>query len=120
MLTVTGGALLNVAGTPWTLNGTMSLGAGALVQGQTLTMNVAILSAGTYSLTPMYFGSTFPMIQAPLIIDPNTISVLSCSGASLGGIKLDGPTTWAGGSVISAPYTTNPYGVLVQDGNATS
>jgi hypothetical protein len=116
-ITVTGGAKLNVAGTAWTYYGAMTLDAGAIVQGQTITIDGSNLPAGTYSLNPSSSGTTFPVIQAPVIFNPNTTIYMGFTG----GLHLDGPTTWAGGGVVSAPYVTanGPYGTLVQDGNAT-
>ena len=116
-INITGGAKLNVAGTAWNMYGVMNLSPGAIVAGQTLTLDGSYLSAGTYSLYPSYSGSTFPVIQAPFVLNPNTFIYMGFTG----GLHLDGATTWAGGSVISAPFVSGnpPYGILAQDGNAT-
>ena len=114
-ISVSGDAKLNVAGTAWTMWGSMTLGPGAVVQGQTLTFDGSFLAAGNYSLYPTYNGTTFPSIQAPTVFNANTVTYLGFNG----GVHLDGPTTWNGGTVISAPYVNSPYGVIVQNGNAT-
>ncbi|MGN6368036.1 MAG: beta strand repeat-containing protein [Phycisphaerae bacterium] len=114
-MTVEGGAKLNVVNAAWTLFGTMTLGPGAVVQGQTITVNSGSLPLGTYSLYPTYSGSTFPSIQAPLVLQSNSYVYLGFNG----GVHFDGNTTYAGGSIVSAPYVMSPYGIVVQNGNAT-
>ncbi|HUO11016.1 MAG TPA: hypothetical protein VM008_22140 [Phycisphaerae bacterium] len=114
-MTVEGGAKLNVANAAWTLFGSLTLGPGALVQGQTLTLSGGSLPLGTYSLYPSNNGGANPDIQAPLVVGANSTIYMGFTG----GLQLDGPTTWAGGAVISAPYVVSPYGTLIQNGNAT-
>jgi hypothetical protein len=115
-LSMTGGASLNVPGTAWTLYGTLAMGPGAVVTGQAVTVNGSFLSPGSYSINPASSGTTFPVITAPLIMDANSYIYMQFNG----GIHLDGATTWNGGGVTSAPYIVgqDPYGTLVQDGNA--
>jgi hypothetical protein len=116
-MTIGGGSVLNVAGAPWTLFGTMTLGPGALVQGQTLTINGNNVPAGSHSLTPTNSVGASPDIQAPVVLGSNA-TVFLAGGT---GLILDGATTYAGGSVSSAPFIipNQPFGTMVQNGNAT-
>ena len=114
-MTIEGGSTLNVANASWDLFGTMTLGPGAVVQGQTIFINGTSLPAGAFSVNPSYSGTTFPSIQAPVVLQANSTIFLGFTG----GLHMDGATTYAGGSVGSAPYVMSPYGIFVQNGNAT-
>ena len=116
-MTIVGGSVLNVPGAPWTLFGTMTLGPGALVQGQTLTINGNNVPLGGHSLTPTNSVGANPDIQAPVVLGSNA-TVFLAGGT---GLILDGATTYAGGSVSSAPFIipNQPFGTMVQNGNAT-
>ncbi len=114
-MTIEGGAKLNVANVAWTMFGSLTLGPGAIVQGQTLTFAGGGLPLGTYSLYPSNNGGANPDIQAPVVFGASSVVDMGFTG----GLQLDGNTTWAGGTIISAPYVQSPYGVVVQNGNAT-
>ncbi|HEY1684218.1 MAG TPA: dockerin type I repeat-containing protein [Tepidisphaeraceae bacterium] len=120
-MTVEGGSTLNIPNASWTLYGTMNLGPGAIVEGQsqTLTINGINLPANTYSINPNTNGSTLADIKEALQFNSGVIYMQGGSG-----LQLDGATTYAGGSVTSAPYLlppqgSGPLGLVVQNGNAT-
>ncbi len=116
-MTIEANSTLNVAGNSWDLFGSMTLGPGALVEGQTIFVNGTSLAPGTYSINPTFTGTTFPSIAAPVVLQANSTIFLGTNG----GLHMDGNTTYAGGSVGSAPFVegTSPYGIFIQNGNAT-